>query len=143
VNFGNLKRKITCFSIDPLDNFGYFGTKTGDILEIDMKNAIYKRLGPVKRLFSQGINTIKMLPNSDLILGTGEGVIAKVGYSDFKIKAETQVMGAVTSLTLTADSAYFFCGTDQSNIYWCESSTLNSEIRNTCHYDRINDVAFP
>lgn len=91
-----------------------------------------------------------MLPNSDLLVGTGEGTLAKIGYSDLKVKSETKVLGGVTSLSLTADSAYFFLGTDQvkkyiikSNIYWCESSTLTSEIRNTCHYDRINDIAFP
>jgi len=97
----------------------------------------------MKRLFSQGVNVIKMLPNSDLIVGTGEGILAKIGYSDFKIKAESKLLGAVTSITLTADSAYFFAGTDQSNIYWSESSTLNSELRNTCHYEKINDVCFP
>lgn len=143
VNFGNLKRQITCIAIDPLDKLGYFGTKTGDILEIDLKNAIYKRIGPLNKLFSQGITLLKMLPNSDLIVGTGDGLLAKVGYSDMKIKCETKVLGVVTSISLTADSAYFFCGTDQANIYWCESSTLNSEIRNTCHYDRINDISFP
>ena len=132
--------------LDPLDNYGYFGTKTGDILEIDLKNAIYKRLGPLKTSFPQfslGVNTIKILPNSDLIVGTGDGTIAKIGYSNMKIKAESKLMGAITSIALTADSAYFFSGTDQSNIYWCESATLNSEIRNTCHYDRINDICFP
>jgi hypothetical protein len=129
--------------IDPLDKFGYFGTKTGDILEIDLKTAFYKRMGPLKKLFSQGVNTIKLLPNSDLIVGTGEGVLAKIGFTDMKIKAESNLLGAITSLALTADSTYFFCGTDQSNIYWCESSSFSSEIRNTCHYDRINDICFP
>jgi len=129
--------------LDPLDNFGYFGTKTGDILEIDLKNAIYKRQGPLKTLFSQGINTIKMLPNSDIIIGAGDGTIAKIGFSNMMIKSESKLMGSITSITLTADSAFFFSGTDQSNIYWVESANLNSEIRNTCHYDRINDVCFP
>jgi hypothetical protein len=138
-----LKRQITCITIEPTDKFAYFGTKSGDILEIDLKNAIYKRVGPIKRLFSQGINVLKMLPNNDILVGTGDGVLAKVGYSDMKVKTETKLLGAITSITLTADSSYFFCGTAESNIYWCESSTLNSEIRNTCHYDRINDVAFP
>lgn len=97
----------------------------------------------MKKLFSQGITVIKQLPNSDIIVGTGEGVVAKLGFSDLKIKAETKVLGAVTSISLTADSSNFFCGTDQSNIYWCDSSSLNSEIRNTCHYDRVNDISFP
>ena len=60
VNFGNLKRQILCMCIDPYDKFAYMGTKSGDILEIDLTNAIYKRIGPVKRLFPQGVNCIKM-----------------------------------------------------------------------------------
>jgi WD40 repeat protein len=143
VNFGNLKRQITSICIEPLDRLGYFGTNSGDILEIDLKTYVYKRIGPLKRLFSQGISVIKLLPNSDIIVGTGEGVIAKIGFADFKVKVENKVLGAVTSISLTADSSYSFIGTDQSNIYWCESSTLNNEIRNTCHYDKINDIAFP
>jgi hypothetical protein len=138
-----MKRHITSIILDPLDRFGYFGTKSGDFLEIDLANRIYKRQGPVKTIFSQGINTIKLLPNSDIIVGSGDGTIAKIGFSDLKIKAQSKIMGAISSIALTADSAYFFASTDQSNIYWCESSSLTSEIRNTCHYDRINDICFP
>ena len=143
VNFGNLKRIPLTMTIDPLDKFAYFGTQSGDILEIDLINAIYKRIGPVKKLFSQGVITIKMLPNSDLLVGTGNGTIAKIGFIDFKIKKEGKVLGAVTSITLTAESSFMFVGTDQSNIYWVESSSLKSEIRNTCHNDSINDIQFP
>ena len=143
VNFGNLKRQILCICIDPLDKYGYFGTKSGDILEIDLSNAIYKRIGPMKKLFPQGVNTIKMLPNNDLLVGTAEGVIAKIGYTDFKVKKTSKVLGGVTSMSLTAESAFFFCGTEESNIYWTETSSLTSEIRATCHNDRINDIQFP
>ena len=143
VNFGNLKRQILCLCIDPYDKFAYFGTKSGDILEIDLTNAIYKRIGPVKRLFPQGVNCIQMLPNHDLLLGTEEGRVAKVGYGDFKVKGEAKLLGGVTSMALTAESAYFFCGTNQSNIYWVEMATLKNEIRNTCHNDHINEVHFP
>ena len=143
VNFGNLKRIPLSMVVDPLDKFAYFGTQSGDILEIDLVHAIYKRIGPVKKLFSQGAITIKMLPNSDLIVGTGDGTIAKIGFIDFKIKKEGKVLGAVTSITLTAESSFMFVGTDQSNIYWVETSSLKSEIRNTCHNDSINDIQFP
>lgn len=87
VNFGNLRRIFTCINIDPTDELAFFGTKTGDIIEVDLVHAVYKRIGPVKRLFSQGITTISSLPNGDLIVGTGEGVVAKIGYFEFKIKA--------------------------------------------------------
>ena len=143
VNFGNLKRIPLSMVVDPLDKFAYFGTQSGDILEIDLTHAIYKRIGPVKKLFSQGVITIKMLPNSDLLVGTGNGTIAKIGFIDFKIKNEGKILGAVTSITLTAESSFMFVGTDQSNIYWVETSSLKSEIRNTCHNDSINDIQFP
>jgi len=52
-------------------------------------------------------------------------------------------MGNVTSVSFTGDYTHFFCGTSQSNIYWVNSTTLVPELRNTCHYERINDVAFP
>ena len=46
-------------------------------------------------------------------------------------------------MALTAESAYFVCVTEQSNIYWVEASSLKNEIRNTCHNDRINNIQFP
>ena len=143
VNFGNLKRVLLCFVVDQLDKFAYFGTQSGDILEVDLTNAIYKRIGPVKKLFSQGVITIKMLPNSDLLVGSGDGTLAKIGFNDFRIKNECKLLGGVTSITLTAESSFMFVGTNQSNIYWVETSSLKSEIRTTCHCDAINDIQFP
>ena len=84
-----------------------------------------------------------MLPNSDLLIGTKDGLLAKVSFTSFKVKCENKVLGGVTSMALTAESAYFFCGTESSNIYWVETSTLKNEIRNICHIDRINDIQFP
>lgn len=108
-----------------------------------MKNAIYKRIGPVKVAFSQGVQIIKKLPNGDLLIGSGEGVIAKICNDSMRVKGKTSLLGGITSLSLTADSNFFFSGTDLSNIYWCEVSSLNCEVRNTCHSDRINDIRFP
>lgn len=59
------------------------------------------------------------------------------------IKKTAKVMGAVTSISLTADSTHFFCGTSKATIYWCNTDDIAPELRNTCHYERINDVAFP
>ena len=61
----------------------------------------------------------------------------------YMINRSTTLLGAVTSISFTGDYTHFFCGTNQSNIYWVDSDQLNAELRNTCHYSRINDVAFP
>jgi hypothetical protein len=47
-----MKRNFTCVCIDNTDSFAYVGTKTGDVLEVNIERAIYKRLGPVGKLFS-------------------------------------------------------------------------------------------
>jgi WD40 repeat protein len=138
-----IKRVFTCCVIDPDDKFAYLGTKTGDIMEISLERNLYKRIGPTKKLFSQGIISIKLLSNGDILLGAGDGTIAKVGSQDMLVKQSAKVMGAVTSLSLTADSTHFFCGTSKATIYWCNTDNISPELRNTCHYERINDIAFP
>jgi len=86
VSLGNLKRQFTCCEIDSADQFAYCGTKTGDFLEIQLEKAIFKRVGPVKTLFSQGINTIALLPNGDILVGAGDGKLAKVSIQTMQVK---------------------------------------------------------
>ena len=143
VNLGQIKRKFTCIVIDHSDSFAYLGTKTGDIIQISLDTALFRKIGPLKRLFSLGINCITQLPNGDIMVGAGDGTIGKIGHKDMKVKAEAQVMGAVTSFSLTADGTHFFAGTDKSTIYWSDADTITPELRNTCHFEQINDLVFP
>lgn len=143
VNLGNLKRKFLCCALDSADQFAYCGTQTGDLLEVNVERAIFKRVGPVKKLFSLGVQCIGLLPNGDIIVGAGDGVLAKVSIQDMQVKFQTQVLGGVTSISFTGDFTHFFCGTNQSNIYWIDADKLVAELRNTCHHEKINDIAFP
>ena len=112
-------------------------------MQISVENAIFKRVAPVKKLFSQGVTVIAGLPNGDFVVGAGDGTLAKISIQDMTVKCASQVPGGVTSISLTSDATHFFCGTSQCNIYWVDSAKLNPELRNACHYDKINDVAFP
>lgn len=143
VNLGQIKRIIKCIVIDPTDTFCYVGTQTGDIIEISLEKALFKRIGPVKRLFSQGINVITQIPNGDIMVGSGDGTVAKIAFKDMRLKSESKIHGAVTSFSLTADGTHTFIGSDKATIYWSDTDTINPELRNTCHYERINDIAFP
>ena len=51
INMGQIKRKFQCIVIAPDDSSAYLGTLTGDIIEINLDRALYKRIGPAKRLF--------------------------------------------------------------------------------------------
>ena len=143
VNLGNLKRTILNLVIEPSDSAAFVGTKTGDILEISLDRAIYKRSGPARKLFSQGVQSLALMANGDLLVGAGDGTVAKLGSQNLQVKGESSVLGSVTSITLTQDNTHFFIGTGQSNIYLVDTDQLKPELRNTCHYEKINDVAFP
>jgi hypothetical protein len=54
-SMGHIKRYINCIRIDPSDTFAYCGTRTGDILEIQVDKATFKRVGPLNRIFANGI----------------------------------------------------------------------------------------
>lgn len=79
--------------------------------QISIERAIYKRLGPVSKLFSLGIGTIGLLPNGDIIVGAGDGTLAKLSIQNMTIIAKTEVLGAPSSISFTGDYTHFFCGT--------------------------------
>lgn len=112
-------------------------------MEIDLKTANFKRVAPCNKLFSRGVNCINTLPNGDLVVGAGDGTLAKISIQNMLIKCATQVLGGISSLSFTSDFTHFFCGTEQCNIYWVDSANLQPELRNTCHYSKINDIVFP
>ena len=92
-NLGNIKRSFNCLAIDHNDEYVYAGTQTGDILEIDIDKAIFKRVAPCYNLFSMGVKVIKTLPNKDLVIGAGDGTLAKISIQNMMIKTATQVLG--------------------------------------------------
>lgn len=118
-------------------------------MEISLEKALFKRSGPAKKLFSKGITALDILTGSedtssgDIIVGCGDGTVARVNKRDFKVKGECKLMGSVTSLQLTADQTHLFAGTDQCNVYWIDVDNMQAELRNTAHYSKINDLAFP
>jgi len=143
INTGQIKRKFQCIEINDDDTSAYLGTLTGDIVEIDLVRQLYKRIGPAKQLFQLGINCLQLLQNGDMLVGAGDGTIAKINTASMLVKSSAKVMGSVTSITLTADSTHFFAGTTKATLYWCNTDQIAPELRNTCHYEKINDVAFP
>lgn len=85
-NLGNIKRAFKCLAIDESDELVYAGTTTGDILEVDVDKAIFKRVAPCYNLFSLGVKTIHTMPNKDLLIGAGDGTIAKISIQNMMIK---------------------------------------------------------
>ena len=68
---------MTCI-IDPEDEFVYCGSTSGDMVEINIERALYKRMAPWGKNFSLGVKTLGILPNGDFLVGAGDGTIAKI-----------------------------------------------------------------
>mmetsp|Transcript_50806 Transcript_50806/g.114214 ORF Transcript_50806/g.114214 Transcript_50806/m.114214 type:complete len:618 (+) Transcript_50806:103-1956(+) len=142
VNVGTLKRVTTNVLIDRNDQYVYCGTSTGDLLQVQLQGALFRATCP-KKCFSLGITCSALMPDGDILVGTGDGTIARIAEGTMKIRSECRVLGGVTSIALTEDGTHFFSGTTLANIYWVDTDTLSAELRNTCHHERINAVAFP
>jgi len=146
VNMGQLKRVVRCIEMADDDSFFYCGTTSGDIMAVNMVSHIYQTLGPEKERFSLGVTALCLLKTGELLVGAGDGTIAIVQNmkKNFKRTSKIQkLQGSVTSIALRGTGHQFFVGTAQCNIYRFNFAQFTHELLSTCHYDIINDVAFP
>jgi WD40 repeat protein len=142
-NISNLKRNFLCMAIDADDNFLYAGTRTGDILEIQIKNGIFKRVAPIKNLLGNGVRLIRSMPNGDLLVASGSGTVARIDIQRMSIRNSAELEGCVTGLTLSREETSFFCGTSRGNIYFGNAYDLQMHLKASCHFSPVNSVAFP
>lgn len=140
---GVLKRVIRSISIDENDEFLYAGTETGDVLKVSVDNSLFKLSGPAKKPFPQGAQVVMKTRLGNLVVGAGDGTIAVLNKDTFKIMRKTKVAGGVTSMALNAAGDHFFVGTNSCNIYLVHLESFEYELRNTCHFSKINDIAYP
>eukprot|EP00002_Diphylleia_rotans_P013043 TRINITY_DN253_c0_g1_i1.p1 TRINITY_DN253_c0_g1~~TRINITY_DN253_c0_g1_i1.p1 ORF type:complete len:608 (-),score=132.32 TRINITY_DN253_c0_g1_i1:424-2247(-) len=136
-----LKRIITTVCVEKGN--AYLGTTSGDILQLNLKTHLISNYGPTKSPLVGGITCIALNDSTgDIIAGSGDGTITICKKDTFKVVRSTKLMGVATSVSFY-DNEYLFAGTDQSNIYFVSFNDMKSELRNACHNDKINDVAFP
>lgn len=122
----------------------YCGSRTGDVLKVALGSKLFKESGPKKRPFSLGVTSLCLTRNGNVVVGSGDGVVAVLHSETLKVMNKTQIEGGgVSSLAMNAAMDHFFIGTKQSAIYLCELKSLAYELRATCHASAVNDVAFP
>jgi WD40 repeat protein len=140
---GHIKRFINCVKIDASDTFAYCGTRTGDILEIYLEKASFKRVGPLNRIFSGGISNILITSPSELILGAGDGSVVKVNRKTMKIEDEAKLPGGVACMSMTTLSI-FMVSTKGTVFNSRHSEQLSkNEYFSSGHATQIKQIAFP
>ncbi|NWW53335.1 CFA52 protein, partial [Pedionomus torquatus] len=140
---GKLKRAMICVRMADGDNVFYVGTSSGDILQVNTNNKVMSEFGPQKKKFSLGVTALLLLKTGDVIVGTGEGVVALCKGSNYKIIKKIQVHGGVTSLTRRGEGHEFFVGTNECQIYRVNYTEFKEELIAACHNEAVHDIVFP
>ncbi|KAF7261569.1 hypothetical protein EG68_00822 [Paragonimus skrjabini miyazakii] len=153
-SLGQIKRTVLCVTVYPDDQMFYCGTTTGDILGINMNTALLHIIVPEKNKYSLGITAIKMMPNSTVLIGSGDGIIQEYQVkftrenqrcypSLIKTKQEKKLVGGVTAISLRGNGHQFYVATDKCHLYRFNHADFSHELANTCHYAAVNDIKFP
>ncbi|XP_037073978.1 cilia- and flagella-associated protein 52-like [Pollicipes pollicipes] len=175
VTLSEVKRKIRCARIDAVDRYLYCGTTSGDIMKVrlaqepDQMPALVACLArtPEKKnkltregeSYSLGIWSMLMLPNDEMLVGTGAGRVARLQESTQKPRNTIKLMKRVTDrlmdevqcntvqgrvTTLTADqSGRVYVGTADSHIYRACPSSIKLTLLRTGHPTEVKAVTFP
>jgi len=157
---GNVRRVITCLTITEDDHFAYCGTQTGDVLKVKIdRNEIAKfndpdttipvMAGCSKERFPKGATSILCVTNPrsgnhNVLVGAGNGVVTYLNPQLNSVAdGRSTLMGGVMSVCKHPSKNCFIIGTDQCNRYEVSQDLKESELRSSCHFGSVNDVAFP
>jgi WD40 repeat protein len=141
VHLGNLQRICRTIVIEPTDHYAFVGTTSGDVLCVQLQGAKNLKFSGPKTRLPQGILCTCITDAGDLLVGSGSGEVALLHKGDLKTIKTVSLQGSITSVAAHGD--HYFVGTNKSNVYYLNAKTFKEELRQTCHYERINDVCFP
>ncbi len=159
-SMGSIRRVMKCLSISHDDQFGFAGSKTGEVLKFRIERDDIKPFdepddiqpslqGYNQDRFSQGVKSVRCIinpltGNTNVIAGAGDGTVQLLNPKLELIPSHrTKLEGGVTSISLNASSTTFLVGTEISQRYSIDVPTFTPELRGTCHYAEIYDVKFP
>eukprot|EP00596_Hydrurales_sp_CCMP1899_P010086 CAMPEP_0119036362 /NCGR_PEP_ID=MMETSP1177-20130426/4048_1 /TAXON_ID=2985 /ORGANISM="Ochromonas sp, Strain CCMP1899" /LENGTH=583 /DNA_ID=CAMNT_0006996151 /DNA_START=295 /DNA_END=2046 /DNA_ORIENTATION=- len=160
VKLASVRRIIMSMDFTQDDKIAYCGTTTGDILKISLeRNEIQSYNDPdttvpaliacSKEKFAKGIKMVlciknKESGNSNLLVGAGDGTLSYMNPQLNVVSGyKTKLMGGITSISKAPASDRLSVGTDQCNRYEVSLDLAEAELKASCHYGPVNDVAFP
>lgn len=159
-NMGTIKRVMKCLDISEDDNFGFAGSKTGEVLKFRIDRDEIKGpedpdekhpglIGYSRERLTKGIKALAcvvnpLTGNTNIIAGAGDGMLQLINPNLVAFPShKVQLQGGVTSISLDKESTSFIVGTDMSQRYSIDIKTFTPELRGSCHYADVFDVKYP
>jgi WD40 repeat protein len=108
-----------------------------------LDKANFRRVGPLNRIFTNGVTAIIVQSPNELMLGAGDGSLVKVNRKTMKIEEEAKVPGGVTALAQTTVS--MFVVSTRGTVYNVRhNDPLNKvDYFSSGHSTQIKQIAFP
>lgn len=90
-----------------------------------------------------GIISLAIAPSGDaVVVGCGDGTVAKLGLPKMSIEKSVVLSGGVTSIAFI-DNQTFTASTSLSKVFDVSLPDFKAEQKSSCHYSKINDICFP
>lgn len=141
VNVGQTRREFRNIVVEANDRYAYVGTTSGDVVCIQLQGPKNLKMSGPQKKYNGGILCSTLNEDGDVLCGTGGGEVVLLSKIDLHVIKSVAVQGAVTSISAIGE--HYFVGTGKSNVYYLNAHTFKEELRQTCHYDGINDIVFP
>lgn len=140
---GAIKRVVHSVVVDEKDEYIYAGTLSGDVLRINAHNQLFQGIGPRKKPFGCGVQTMEFTKSGDLLIASGDGTIALMGSKKLSVRRRKKLEGKITSIQFNQEMDHFFVGTKQCSIFCVAFEDFEFELRASAHYKPVHAVAFP
>uniref|UniRef100_A0A7S1HLU2 EML-like first beta-propeller domain-containing protein n=3 Tax=Hemiselmis andersenii TaxID=464988 RepID=A0A7S1HLU2_HEMAN len=142
-------RDYTCICFSPDRKYVFVGSTTGDVTVFDTKA---KAMADSKQVCQGGVDSLLVLPGREegtylLMVGGGHGALTKLHAEGAKLSfvrdGSTQLLGGVTSLSLSGDGEEALAGTSLSYMYRARIDDLRTVLVSENHSDSVTFIAFP
>lgn len=138
------KRYFNCLAIDNSDTFLYAGSRSGDIIILNLGSASYKRSGPVEKIFAGGINSINAFFNDFIMIGAANGCLAKVNKKTMCLTDEVQLGGgSIVSMANSKEKIYSLTAKGSLHSVDVSQPLASQACFMTSLSDSIGEIIFP
>lgn len=158
---GTLRRIISSLTIQPDDQFAYFGTTSGDLIKVnidrdeirsykDPNTVIPNMIGSSKVKITGGIDALVCIFNEksnrfNIVAGGGDGTILYYNpLLEYAVGYKNQLKGGITSIfEHPVSGKNFIVGTSECNRYEISRDLHDAVLISSCHANGITDIVFP
>ncbi|KAE8899164.1 hypothetical protein PF005_g11747 [Phytophthora fragariae] len=137
-----ITRSYICATITQTRTDVLAGTPAGELVVFNTESLVYRNAVPVVR---NGVHSVAACGDTGYVyVGAGDGVLKKlVGRdSDWNLVGQVQLVGGITSLSISPGGAQLFAGTSAGKMYHIVATTLMTSELASSHLGAVTGCAF-